>query len=69
MEIEKGIPVPKDGRIKYPFSEMAVGDSFVIGLSERSRLGNAIRYSSKEKGTKYVARKVGPDELRCWRIK
>ncbi|GAC1503359.1 MAG: hypothetical protein NVS1B10_08410 [Candidatus Saccharimonadales bacterium] len=70
--VEKGIPVlNKDRyRIKYPFTDMEIGDSFVVPLTEASRLRSSIANFVRGSGIglKYVTRTIG-EEVRCWRVK
>ena len=72
IKIESDIPLPSSlaGRPKkYPFSEMNVGDSFVIqSRSERDSISGIVSRLSKKNGTKFTVRKTA-DGYRCWRIK
>lgn len=69
FEIEKGVAPPKKrGRVTYPFSEMAVGDSFVVKGDEqaRKRAGCAAVLHGKRKGKKF-ARRTKNEIMRIWR--
>lgn len=70
IKIDKGIPMPT-GRVKYPFAQMKVGDSFAFPIRNRSSVAmSAINYALKHDGTKFtVSAKRGATEGRCWRIK
>lgn len=61
--IEKDIPIPKEGRSKYPWHDMEIGDSFVIPKLSISTGAVNDRYKPK----KFIARKHG-NEYRVWRI-
>lgn len=70
FKIEKGINPPAERKSRYPFAEMAVGDSFSFSASERAKIQNAASaYSrSKGKGTRFRVRTEGTSG-RVWRIK
>lgn len=62
--IEKGVPIPvEDGRNKYPWKVMEVGDSFSIPKLTVSTGATNERYKPK----KFISRKDG-DGYRIWRI-
>jgi len=70
MKIETDVPVPVATRSrKYPFLDMADGDSVVFegeevnGKAYRAAMSTGTRHSLK-----FVARRVGID-LRIWRSK
>jgi hypothetical protein len=77
VEIEHGIPIPalyRKGESKYPWHQMAVGDSFFVPSSARqgayiaSGVPRSIRYS----GAKFSVRKSEKDGVpgfRVWRVK
>lgn len=71
--IEKDVPIPEDGRVKYPFAELEVGDSFAVHFSngEKARVqGNlytAKWRAQKRLNRKFVARIVGENKVRVWR--
>lgn len=66
LDIEKGVPLPRT-RASYPFSEMAVGDSFLLPADESVRVRNAACAHTKVHGAKFTTLKVG-DGVRCWRV-
>jgi len=79
--IENDVPVPakKYDRIsKYPFSKMAVGQSFFVPQVKDEESGElipkndgGIRASAKKYDAKFSIRKVtenGVDGWRCWRV-
>lgn len=65
--VERGIPVPT----RYPFAEMAVGDSFLVPAHvKRSAVSvSALRYGKANGGKRFTVRKTQEGALRCWRIK
>ena len=69
-EIERGVEMPVIKKTaKYPFKELAVGDSFFVpdadGLSGRRMHSTAYNYG-KRYGMKFVARRV-EGGMRVWR--
>ena len=81
IEINKDLPPPPltEGRPrKYPFPDMAVGDSFAVPLSGATsrgedmaaiRLrGSAIRYARTHVGKFTVRTDREAGEARCWRV-
>jgi len=63
--IDKGVAMPtENGRCKYPWKDMEVGDSFSLPKLSISTGAVNERYKPK----KFVARKDG-DGYRVWRIK
>ena len=66
MKIEKNIPIP---RLKYPFADMKVNDSFAVPADvNRSAIGvAALRYARKH-SVKFTIRQMPDKTLRCWRI-
>lgn len=75
MKIEKNIPIPEKPyrggwvhpKKKYPFLDMAVGDSFLapkVALSTMRRHN----WSFPKTGRKYEYRPEHPDLVRIWRI-
>lgn len=74
IKIDKGIPVPKLGGSrpsKYPFSQMAVGDSFFCSGSSQSNLSTRARQVGRGMGGKFSVRKAvenGVAGFRVWRI-
>lgn len=78
-KIEKNIPVPKKrtgGVVKYPFSEMKVGDSFLADKNYSRKLmarysnaaRNYARQSKENNHFKFTIRKT-EEGIRIWRIK
>lgn len=71
FKIKRGIdiPPPNAGRpIKYPWSDMAIGDSFAVPRDIRATVVTAARgYSQRHPDYKFIARNIG-DETRIWRV-
>lgn len=71
--IEKGLPMPEfsaSGRpAKYPFSEMQVGDSFVLPEDQLIRIRSAAANWGTRQGKKLSVRQLKDGSYRCWRLK
>lgn len=65
--IEKNVPVPTHPKAnRFPYSELEVGDSFVVeGVKASSVYGSNYRMS-KKLGRVFVGRKEG-EAIRVWR--
>lgn len=64
VAIEKNVPLPRgSGRAKYPFAEMAVGDSIVV---EAKGLSAAHHYGRRN-GVRFTVRRLGDGTVRVWR--
>ena len=82
IEIDKDLPPPSptEGRPrKYPFPDMAVGDSFAVPLSGTNTAkgedtaavklrSSAIRYARTHGGKFTVRTDRQAGEARCWRV-
>jgi len=70
FKIEKGIPLPKAGRqTKWPFVDMAVGDSvFIEGQGSDGNAYAAARKLKKRYGREFIAKAINGG-VRIWRIK
>lgn len=70
FKIEKNVPMNESALPKYPFAEMAVGDSFRVELVDRTRVASASHmYSARQNpGVKFSTKKHD-DAYRCWRVK
>jgi hypothetical protein len=79
IEIENGIPIPDRGSVggkthsKYPFSSMAVGDSFFLPVKPgktlsqtQQSISGSIGYHTKKTGMRFVSRMV-EGGVRFWR--
>jgi len=67
IRIEKGVPCPPGrGRFspKYPFADMAVGDSFLMPLQFRDGLSSLW---GRHKPKRFTSRREG-EFVRVWRI-
>lgn len=70
ITIEKGIPIPNDGRgriPKYPWNEMEVGDSFFAAGMTTKELGSSLVGARKRTGKNFTSRTV-EGGVRVWRI-
>ena len=74
-QIDSAIPLPDpkhgDGRRKYPFPLMSVGDSFFVAGATRARLVSSIRCAQSTSTRRFATRIVnehGVKGVRCWRI-
>lgn len=84
FKIEKGIPIPpsKGGqppvRIKYPWAQMEIGDSFVVGIHPPETI-SGVRKRLRAAGDKWCqkhqpvamikTRIEGQDQIRVWKDK
>jgi hypothetical protein len=72
VKIDKGRPMPeKSGRGKYPWSELAIGDSFLV-KSRQFAFGSLANYNKKMKARKQKQLKIQTrsegDKCRVWRV-
>jgi len=71
FKIEKNVPSPTtDGKSKYPFGEMSIGDSFFVSDYDsitHGRLRSAAQSYGKKNSMKFTVRKVDGG-IRVWRI-
>lgn len=67
--IEKDVPIPGGFCYRYPFKQMEIGDSFLIGNDETmaSRVRSAGCNYSKKHNKKFTVRKC-LDGYRIWRV-
>ena len=79
FQIESGVEIPPQAqplrKMKYPFNQLNVGDSFVfpVGPDEdreavQNRLQSAAANWGRSRGMRFVTRRV-PQGIRVWRIK
>ncbi len=69
--IEKAIKIPEVNskkNYKYPWTDMEVGDSFLVDFIDTSKLRVAAYYHSKTSGRKYTIRIID-NGARVWRVK
>jgi hypothetical protein len=67
-QIDANIPIPTGRRTRYPWAEMAVGDSFLTKDASRNSLqAQATRYG-KQLDRRFTVRAVD-DGFRVWRTK
>lgn len=69
VKIDKHIPYPdRKARSRFPFDEMAVGDSFLSDISDRSIMYYHMRLHSPKR---FISRTVKDEDtfrLRIWRV-
>lgn len=66
MNVEKGVPLP-EGKRRYPYKVMEVGDSFLVEGSSLQVVCNANYRAGKKLGKRFIARKDG-EGIRVWRM-
>lgn len=73
ITIDKGISIPntKGRKMKYPFAEMQVGDSFQYpeGRTKHSVLGAAKGWAKRHKYKRDFSVRTVDGKFRLWRIK
>lgn len=68
MKIDKNIPLPSiHGKVKYPFNEMAIGDSFAVKKVDLHRVRSASWAAGKRLNMRFSVLAY-KDAYRCWRI-
>lgn len=68
FKIEKNIPAPKKGRPpRYPFREMAIGDSFSFPAGDVGKVRSAATWNGKRSEMKFTVR-ICDGAGRIWRI-
>jgi len=65
IEVDKTVPVP-EGKKRYPYASMEVGDSFFVDSGKLQVVCNANYRASKRLGMQFIARKE-PEGVRVWR--
>lgn len=68
-KIEQNVPLPakRGSKVKYPFGDMKVGDSFTAPEAERHRIASAAGLRKIRTGMTFSIRKDGADRIRIWR--
>lgn len=66
LEVEKSVPLP-EGKKRYPYASMDIGDSFFVGDGKLQVVCNANYRASKRLGMQFIARKE-PEGVRVWRV-
>ena len=71
IKIDKGVPMPKKERTKYPFSRMDVGDSFAVGPGKREikSASNAAYRRNQQGQQRFATRNMGGGIVRIFRVK
>jgi hypothetical protein len=65
LEVDKSVPLP-EGKKRYPYKEMDIGDSFFVGAGKLQVVCNANYRASKRLGMQFIARKE-VEGVRVWR--
>lgn len=75
ITIDKGIPLPPKREYRFPFRDMAIGDSFAVSAGvnvqkTRAQLASFCNaFAKRHPGFKFVTRTVdGGSSVRCWRV-
>lgn len=68
VKIEKNIPIPIKCYSRYPFSEMEIGDSFLVHSALIKSIRTDAYMAGKRLSKKFSTRRVS-DGVRIWRIK
>lgn len=67
--IDSGVPILPSREQRYPFAELAVGESFSFQLHEVKEIRSAAQYIGKKYNKKFSVRKDKADGVgRCWRV-
>jgi hypothetical protein len=69
VKIENSVPPPVTATASWPiiFSQMKVGDSFVVPIGVVGTVRTARYKLPSSEGRKFAFRKIAPDQFRCWR--
>lgn len=67
--IEKGIEMPStNGKTKYPFATMEIGDSFFVeGKEKKNKVMSAVSQNSRRHAPKKFTTRFTDDGIRVWR--
>lgn len=71
-QIESGIPVPghRGGNHKYPWAQLAVGQSFIIRQPKRrTTAGGQASRAGKNLGRQFKTAALPNGDVRVWRVK
>ncbi len=70
-KIEPNVAMPKPHNLhrgKYPWREMQIGDSFLVGHQVKgSTIRSGASIAGRKHGREFAVRRT-PEGLRCWRI-
>lgn len=66
-DITSDVPMPTSARAKYPFAEMAVGDSFGVPDGEARRVRGAASDYGRRNGMRFSV-KAHEGGYRVWRV-
>lgn len=68
--LEKAVEIPqqRNGRARYPFASMSLGDSFVVPASENKGVRSAAHSYGKRHARAYTCHRQPDGTVRVWRI-
>lgn len=74
IKIETDVPIPTYAKVRYPFKEMKVGESFYVPASDAGSINGSLGYANKNKqGWEYTSRTIKENGVkvgvRVWRTK
>jgi hypothetical protein len=70
VTVEAGIlPPPRPEKTRWPFSSMAVGESFLVPDGMRKKVASCAQYKKREHGLTFSVRTMPDGAVRCFRIK
>lgn len=67
FQIEKNVPAPSAGNAKYPWRQMAIGDSFFVPNVSTQKMSNAAS-ARKTRGVGTFTCRAEEGGVRVWRI-
>lgn len=70
FSISSGIPAPsaRGRKTKYPWYNMAMGDSFLAHRALRFNIAACMKAISRRTGMKFVMQSVSDNAVRIWRV-
>jgi len=72
IKVQKNIPIPntKGRKMKYPFPDMNIGDSFEVdGVKKNTVLGAATSWAKRNKKKWEFTIRFVNNKTRIWRVK
>lgn len=68
LEKDVSIPSQRNGRARYPFADMEIGDSFVAPAEENKGVRSAAHSYSKRHGKTFTCHRQVDGTVRVWRV-
>jgi hypothetical protein len=62
-------PPPKPSRHRYPWTQMEVGQSFIVPDGMENSVRSSVCVRERKFPQRYVVAKASDGTLRCWRVK